>query len=98
MQTLVTCSLIQYFLDPFSTYTSIHYLGSILQAKLKTVLFIYRGLFWTSDEQESHRFSIQYHEQPNVLGINNELLGILIKVKVCVTKLDIIAIISKQLN
>ena len=53
--------------------------------KLETEQFICRGLFWTSDEQESYRFSIQYHEQPNVLGINNELLGILIKVPTTTT-------------
>ena len=47
-----------------------------------TNLFLCRGLFWSFVEQESHTFSIQCHEQPNVLGINFELLGIFIKVKI----------------
>lgn len=58
------------------------------KAIIETELFICRGLFWTSTEEESYRFSIQYHEQPNVLGINNELLGILIKVKVSLFSRD----------
>jgi len=70
VQTLVTWPLLQPILYLY------------LKAIMETELFICRGLFWTSAEQESYRFSIQCHEQPNVLGINNELLGILIKVKV----------------
>ena len=62
-------------------YNKVAFLKTIMELKY-FYLFICRGLFWTFAEEESHRFSIQYHEQPNVLGINNELHGVLIKVKV----------------
>ena len=67
---------------PVSTVLYFDNKVAFLKAIMETELFICRGLFWTSTEEESYRFSLQYHEQPNVLGINNELLGILIKVKV----------------
>ena len=48
---------------------------------LQCSFFIFRRLFWNSIEQESDKLSFQHHEQPNVLGINNEFLRLFIKVR-----------------